>query len=111
MIQDNYHNIFERIKRACLRVNRKPSEIQLMAACKGRDVHQIKEAYQCGVRIMGENRAQEAEIHQSQLASLDIEWHYIGKLQKNKINRILKNFYFIQSVDGVKSLENINKRV
>ena len=59
---------------------------------------------------MGENKAQEAELHQSQLESLDIEWHFIGKLQKNKINRILVNFDFIQSVDGVKSLEHIHKR-
>lgn len=111
MIQDNYHSILERIKKACQRVSRDPSEIQLMGVCKGQEVDKIKEAYQCGVRIIGENRAQEAEIHQSQLASLDIEWHYIGKLQKNKINRILKSFDFIQSVDGVKSLEHINKRV
>jgi pyridoxal phosphate enzyme (YggS family) len=79
--------------------------------CKSQPVQKISELQACGVRLMGENRIQEAEIHQQQLSGLDIEWHFIGRLQKNKINKILKNFHFIQSVDGVKSLEHINKRV
>jgi hypothetical protein len=74
-------------------------------------VDRIREAYKCGIRLIGENKTQEAEAHQAELSSLKITWHFIGKLQKNKINRILKNFDFVQSVDGVKSLEHIHKRV
>jgi pyridoxal phosphate enzyme (YggS family) len=110
-IKENYDVLMERIEKACSRAGRNPSEITLLGVCKSQPVEKIIRVYECGIRLMGENRTQEAENHQSKLQDLDIEWHFIGKLQKNKINKILKNFHFIQSVDGVKSLEHINKRV
>jgi hypothetical protein len=82
-----------------------------MGVAKSQPTTKIKEAFECGVKLIGENKTQEAEVHQTELKDLDIKWHFIGKLQKNKINRILKSFDFIQSVDGVKSLEHIHKRV
>jgi len=82
-----------------------------MGVAKGQTSDRIEEAYRCGIKVIGENKTQEADLHQSELKHLDIKWHFIGKLQKNKINRILKSFDFIQSVDGVKSLEHIHKRV
>lgn len=110
-IKDNYKKIMETVERACMRVGRTPSEVRLMGVAKGQPTEKIEEAYKCGVKLIGENKTQEAEVHQAALKSLGIKWHFIGKLQKNKINRILKNFDFIQSVDGVKSLEHIHKRV
>lgn len=110
-IKENYDVVMERIEKACSRVGRDSSEISLLGVCKSQPVERIIQVYECGIRLMGENRTQEAENHQNKLVELDIEWHFIGKLQKNKINKILKNFHFIQSVDGVKSLEHINKRV
>lgn len=110
-IKDNYEKIMANIERACQRENRDPSEVQLLGVAKGQPSAKIKEAYECGLRLVGENKTQESEIHQAELASLKIDWHFIGKLQKNKINRILRSFDFIESVDGVKSLEHIHKRV
>jgi pyridoxal phosphate enzyme (YggS family) len=111
-LKENYEKIMERIGKACQRADRQVSDIQILAVCKGQTSERIKDAYDCGLRIMGENKTQEADIHQEELQALaDISWHFIGKLQKNKINRILKSFDFIQSVDGVKSLEHIHKRV
>ncbi len=110
-IKDNYEKIMETIQRACQRVDRNPSEVKILGVAKDHSSERIKEAYKCGLRMVGENKTQEAETHQAELKSLDISWHFIGKLQKNKINRILKNFDFIESVDGVKSLEHIHKRV
>ena len=110
-IKDNYEKILENIEKACQRVKRNPEDIQILGVCKAQSVERIREAFECGVTLMGENKTQEAEIHQAELSSLPLKWHFIGKLQKNKINRILKNFDFIQSVDGVKSLEHIHKRV
>lgn len=110
-IKDSYEKIMANIARACQRVNRKPSEVQLLGVAKGQLAERIREAYECGLRLIGENKTQESEMHQAELKTLDIDWHFIGKLQKNKINRILKNFDFIESVDGVKSLEHIHKRV
>lgn len=110
-IKDNYQKIMGNIQKACSRVGREPSEVQIMGVAKSQPSEKIEEAFNCGIRLIGENKTQEAEVHQTELSSLDIDWHFIGKLQKNKINRILKGFDFIQSVDGVKSLEHIHKRV
>lgn len=110
-VKENYAKIMDTIARACGRVSRDPSEVQLLGVAKEQPVERIREAYECGLRMVGENKTQEAENHQAALETLDISWHFIGKLQKNKINRILKGFDFIESVDGVKSLEHIHKRV
>jgi pyridoxal phosphate enzyme (YggS family) len=110
-IKENYDKIIKTIRKTCQRVGRSPSEVQVMGVAKGQPVSRIEEAFQCGIKLIGENKTQEAETHQAALGDLDIKWHFIGKLQKNKINRILKGFDFIQSVDGVKSLEHIHKRV
>ena len=110
-IKDNYEKIMGNVKRACQRVGRSVSEVQIMGVAKSQPTGKISEAYQCGVQLIGENKTQEADVHQAELKDLDIKWHFIGKLQKNKINRILKGFDFIESVDGVKSLEHIHKRV
>jgi pyridoxal phosphate enzyme (YggS family) len=64
-----------------------------------------------GIRLLGENKTQEAELHMQYLTGVKIDWHFIGKLQKNKINKLLNIFQLIESVDGVKSLEHIHKRV
>jgi pyridoxal phosphate enzyme (YggS family) len=110
-IKENFNKIMEAIERACQRVNRDPSEVRILGVAKEQPVDRIRDAFKCGIRMIGENKTQEAEMHQAELQTLDIDWHFIGKLQKNKINRILKNFDFIESVDGVKSLEHIHKRV
>ncbi len=110
-IKENYEKIVKNIKKACQRVGRNASEVQVMGVAKGQSSERIEEAFKCGIKLIGENKTQEADLHQAQLKDIDIKWHFIGKLQKNKINRILKSFDFIQSVDGVKSLEHIHKRV
>ena len=110
-VSENYKKITNKIASACSRIGKSPEEIEIVGVCKGQNSDKIREAYECGVKIMGENKTQEADIHQEELTDLDIDWHFIGKLQKNKINRILNSFNFIQSVDGVKSIEHIHKRV
>lgn len=110
-VKENYKKIENKVKAACARIDKNPEDIQIVAVCKGHSSEKIREAYECGIKIVGENKTQEADIHQEELADLDINWHFIGKLQKNKINRILNSFDFIQSVDGVKSIEHIHKRV
>jgi len=110
-IEENVQRISENIRRAAARAGRKNAKVRIMGVCKGQPAERIRAAYACGIRLLGENRLQEAEVHQEQLGDLDVEWHFIGKLQKNKINRVLKRFQFIQSVDGVKALEHINKRI
>lgn len=110
-IRENLELIRENIEKACLRAKRDPSQVQLVAVCKDQSAKKVKQVYDLGVRLLGENKAQEAESHMQQLTASDIAWHFIGKLQKNKINKLLNIFQLIESVDGVKSLEHIHKRV
>jgi pyridoxal phosphate enzyme (YggS family) len=110
-IKENLELIRQNIEKACLRAKRDPRQVQVVAVCKDQSAKKIRQVYDLGIRLLGENKTQEAEIHMQQLAGADITWHFIGKLQKNKINKLLTIFHLIESVDGVKSLEHIHKRV
>lgn len=110
-IRENLELIRQNIEKACQRSKRDPRQVQVLAVCKDQSAKKIKQVYDLGIRLLGENKTQEAEIHMQQLVGADITWHFIGKLQKNKINKLLNIFHLIESVDGVKSLEHIHKRV
>lgn len=110
-IKDNLELIRENIAKACLRARRDPRQVRLLAVCKDQGPEKIGQLLDLGVRLLGENKTQEAEAHLRHFAGQRIEWHFIGKLQKNKINKILNLFRLIESVDGVKTLEHIHKRV
>jgi len=110
-ISDNFDLISENIAKACQRARRDPRQVRLLAVCKDQGPEKIRQVLDLGVRLLGENKSQEAEAHMRHFPEKSIEWHFIGNLQKNKINRILTTFRLIESVDGVKALEHIHKRV
>jgi hypothetical protein len=110
-IRENLELIRRNIDKACLRAKRDPRQVQILAVCKDQGPERIKQVLDLGIRLLGENKTQEAEMHMQRISGDEVKWHFIGKLQKNKINKILGMFHFIESVDGVKSLEHIHKRV
>jgi len=110
-IRENLELIRRNIDKACLRAKRDPRLVQILAVCKDQGPEKIKQVLDLGIRLLGENKTQEAEMHMQRISGDELKWHFIGKLQKNKINKILGMFHFIESVDGVKSLEHIHKRV
>jgi pyridoxal phosphate enzyme (YggS family) len=110
-IRENLELIRSNIEKACQRAKRDPRQVQVLAVCKDQGPEKIRQVLDLGIRLLGENKTQEAELHMQYLKGAEANWHFIGKLQKNKINRILGMFHFIESVDGVKSLEHIHKRV
>jgi len=85
-----------------------PEHVRLIAVSKTKPLACIQELYQCGQRIFGENRVQEITEKQQQLPP-DIEWHFIGHLQTNKVKYIAPFISFIHSVDSLKLLHEINK--
>jgi pyridoxal phosphate enzyme (YggS family) len=90
----------ERMARAAERAGRGADEITLMAVSKTFPAEAIRAAYQLGVRHFGENRVQEWEAKQPQLAGLDdAVWHFIGHLQGNKARRAAHLFDRVDSVD------------
>lgn len=97
-IQENYHKIKAQI----------PENIELVAVSKFHPVEKIKEVYDCGQKIFGENKVQELLTKVNELPA-DIQWHLIGHLQTNKVKYIAPFIDTIQSVDSEKLLLEINK--
>ena len=83
--------------------------VKLIAVSKTKPVAAIKEAYNAGQRVFGENLVQELIEKQEQLPQ-DIEWHLIGHLQTNKVKFIAPFISLIHSVDSLKLLQEINKQ-
>lgn len=108
-IGENLRAITERINQTSFRVNRKPEEIALVAVTKNVSVEKIKEAIACGIKIIGENRVQEAK-EKYPIIGKGVEWHMLGHLQTNKVKPALEIFSLIQSVDSIHLAEAIQKR-
>ena len=85
-----------------------PEPVELVAVSKFHPVEKIKEVYDCGQRVFGENKVQELLSKVNELPN-DIKWHLIGHLQTNKVKYIAPFIDTIQSVDSEKLLLEINK--
>ncbi|MEO1923619.1 MAG: YggS family pyridoxal phosphate-dependent enzyme [Nautiliaceae bacterium] len=86
--------------------------VQIIAVTKYTDNPEVlRRLFEDGQRAFGENRVQDMENKVKALENLPIEWHFIGNLQKNKINKLLKlNPFMIQSINSYELAEAINKR-
>ncbi len=104
LIGENYLKIREKI----------PSYVKIVVAAKTRTVKEIEELIEAGATDIGQNYVQEAEAIFKKLKDVfakKICWHMIGPLQKNKINKALPIFDFIQTVDSFELAAEIDKRV
>jgi len=108
-IAQNLEQTLERIKNAALRAGRDPSRIKLVAVSKGVDVDRINMALEAGVKCLGENRVQEF-VDKYQLIDKDVEWHFIGHLQRNKVKYIIDKVALIHSLDRMSLAEELDKR-
>jgi len=84
-----------------------PSGVRLIAVSKTKPVELLMEAYSHGQRAFGENKVQEMTRKQEELPK-DIEWHFIGHLQTNKIKYIAPFVHLIHGVDSLKLLKSID---
>lgn len=84
-----------------------PAGVELVAVSKFHPGEAIMEAYEAGQRIFGESRVQEFLAKVPMLPS-DIEWHFIGHLQTNKLKMVLPYVSLVQSVDSVRLLDAVN---
>lgn len=89
--------------------NELPSGVRLVAVSKFHPTEAIKEAYQAGQRIFGESRMQELVKKHEDLPK-DIEWHFIGHLQTNKVRYIVPFISLIESIDSPRLLKEVNKQ-
>jgi PLP dependent protein len=103
----NLQAVRTRIERAAVACGRDAREIALLAVSKNASVQAIEEARGAGQRAFGESYAQEGVNKITQLASQDIEWHFIGPIQSNKTKLIAQHFHWAQSVDRWRLAERL----
>ena len=86
--------------------------VKLVAVGKYSDEESIKTLYELGQRAFGENQVQQLEKRSQNLDTLPIEWHMLGHLQSNKINKLLEiRPSLLQSLDSIKLAQSINKKL
>ena len=107
----NLDQLIQRVEAARLRRS-EHLIVQIVAVTKyTKETEPLRRLYAEGQRAFGENRVQDMEDKVNALSDLPIEWHFIGNLQKNKINKLLKlNPFMIQSINSYELAEAINKR-
>jgi pyridoxal phosphate enzyme (YggS family) len=90
---------------------RDPNEVVLVAVTKGFPVERIREALGAGLRILGENRVQEALPKIDEIGPAGVDWHLIGHLQTNKVKFVDGRFRMVQSLDSVGLVEALDRRL
>ena len=108
-IAENIARIRDRITAAAQRAGRDPNEIALMAVTKTFPPESIREAYEAGLRLFGENRVQEFAGKADGLSDLhDAAWHMIGHLQTNKAAKAAELFDAVDSVDSLRLAQKLD---
>jgi len=107
-IRERLLHVHERIRAAARRAGRDPASVTLVAVSKTVPAEVIRQALDAGVRILGENRVQEAK---EKIAALPeaATWHLVGHLQTNKAKLAVQLFEMIHSVDSVKLLQALDR--
>ncbi len=108
--EKNFDEILEKIEKVRLETNQYQI-IKIVAVSKSVDSSVIEKFYRIGQRAFGENRVQDLKEKVENLSNFPIEWHFVGRLQKNKINHLLDiDPFLIQSCDSFELAEEIDKR-
>ncbi|OGV57984.1 MAG: YggS family pyridoxal phosphate enzyme [Lentisphaerae bacterium RIFOXYA12_FULL_48_11] len=105
--QSRLDQVRDRITAACLRCCRSIEEVQLLTVSKTFGPQDVAEAVECGLKVFGESRIQEAK-QKIPLCSGNLDWHMIGHLQRNKVKDAVQLFKMIHGVDSARLLETIN---
>ncbi|MDD2781898.1 YggS family pyridoxal phosphate-dependent enzyme [Sulfuricurvum sp.] len=107
----SFDRIIERVEKARLRVNNHHI-VKIVAASKYVDADAIRSLYAIGQRAFGENKVQDLVSKSEALDELPIEWHFIGTLQKNKINQLLSAHpHLLHSIDSLELAHALNERL
>ncbi len=113
VVKENLIKIQEKITEAVKRSNRKPDEITLVGVSKKHPPEKIIQAYRAGLRDIGENYVQEALGKMETLEKegiTDINWHFIGRLQRNKAKYVVGRFVLVHGVDSEKLILELEKQ-
>lgn len=108
MLAENLAQVQKNIEKACEVSGRSTEEVTLVAVSKTKPVEMLREAYEAGARVFGENKVQEIMDKYDQMPE-DVQWHMIGHLQRNKVKYIVDKVAMIHSVDSVRLAQTIEQ--
>ncbi|MCX7729823.1 MAG: YggS family pyridoxal phosphate-dependent enzyme [Candidatus Caldatribacterium sp.] len=93
----------ERVRRTiaafCEKAGRSPEDVRIVAVTKDVSPELMEEALACGIRVFGENRVQEALAKMSLFSGKGVTWHFIARIQRNKLKKIVAHFHCVHSLD------------
>jgi pyridoxal phosphate enzyme (YggS family) len=107
----NLRAVRQTIARSAERAGHDPNQVALVAVTKTFAVERIREALAVGLRILGENRVQEALPKIDEIGPANVDWHLIGHLQTNKVKFIEGRFRMVQSLDSVGLAQALDRRI
>lgn len=109
-LQDARQHVLQQIRVACEHAQRAPETVQLLAVSKTHPSESLREMYAAGQRAFGENYLQEALDKIEALHDLEIEWHFIGHVQRNKTKHLAEKFDWVHGVDRLIIAERLSNQ-
>lgn len=110
-VRDGLARVRERIVAACARAGRDPADVTLVAVSKRHPVERVREAWEAGQRVFGENYVQELASKADAAADLEgVEWRFIGHLQRNKAKLLARPGVVVETVDSERLAAELDKR-
>ncbi len=108
---ENLDKVISKVEAARLRVS-EHHIVKIVGISKYSSSQDVKFLYEAGQRAFGENKVQDLKQKSAELEDLPLEWHFVGRLQKNKINNLIDlNPTLIQSLDSLELAEELNKKL
>ncbi len=101
----------ERIRAAAERAGRDPASVDVLPITKGHPAATVSIVAAAGFRRVGENRVTEAEQKRASLEGLDLAWHMVGHVQRNKAARVVRAFDVVESVDSLRLASRLSRDV
>ena len=109
-LSDRLARVHQRISAAAARAGRTPDTVTLVAVSKKQDAHKVRAAAAAGHRVFGESYVQEATAKQDACSDLDVSWHMVGHLQKNKAKFVVGRFALLHTLDSAALARELDKR-
>jgi pyridoxal phosphate enzyme (YggS family) len=106
---ENLDDVRSRIEAAAARSGRKASDVTLVSVTKYVDASVIRQLVAAGAKCLGENRPQALEAKANELSDLEIDWHMIGNLQRNKVKKTLAHASLIHALDRDSLVDSVAK--
>ena len=108
-IFENYKSILDDIKSTCLKANKDPENVKIIAVCKRQPLFKVEQSIKVGIKDFGENRIQDAKKRWTKKELEKIKLRFLGPLQTNKSEDAVNLFDEVQSLDRPKLAKSLSK--